>query len=590
MYDEQGRWVDDEPMTQADYLRLQQVNQGLAQVQSDLEEDTLDPASADAARRKLMSMRQPLLKRQKQSQEQEERDQEQQMMRRGSQLEAMAQQNAEYRAKNLSARVTPFTDPIEKRTAYLYEQSPNKWAQLDLSDKNAVQPQQQQQPAGFFPPLGGMSIGAQMPQQQAQPQQQLQENVPSGGMPMGQPTQSQQQPQQQSAMNWDQAEQIMRQHGVTGSGTTVQDPYRVPYKSPEQQQTEQKQQQYAQQYPPIGAPGGQPVQWGPPEGMQPTEHQRQLMLAAKGWREGGQQGGLNIKPDVVKMAIEDRQAQEMGHPSGAMRPLSQAEMTELWNRANSTIPQARGVSGSAFYGSEREMGRSTFGQDIARINAQVQAQRQNTVQGLFGDLVNFETRKRQATRDQEFIMHRLKQQEETRTKLQEDRQSEAGMRAEERREFASVRNQERMYGQLLKEYSDPNSPGYNDKETEADRKKKALSEVKERISLFGQEPQQQTAGSQAFLGLAAQLGLNAAGGINLGNANDQQIETLIQMARAPQQYGISQSNAIRLMDQIRAMRLAQQQKRIEEQKKKAEKEKPQSPGIGLVPGQHDFLQ
>lgn len=118
-------------LTQADHMRHQRLSAGLASVQQQEDEGTLDPEEARHLMGQIHGRLQPLNQRIAASGRLQQQIAEQQVQSQVAHQEALQQQNAEYRARNLEKRVAIVTDPVTGRVQHLYEERPQHWASLD---------------------------------------------------------------------------------------------------------------------------------------------------------------------------------------------------------------------------------------------------------------------------------------------------------------------------------------------------------------------------------------------------------------------------------------------------------------------------
>lgn len=116
--------------TTADSLQLQKLNSGLSLVDQQFMDGELEPHHADDLRQQIMTRKIPLLERQKASTEAAREAQVHQLMQDSAQAQGISQMDAMYRARGLKDRVVPVMHPKTGQTAFLYEQEPNKFAQI----------------------------------------------------------------------------------------------------------------------------------------------------------------------------------------------------------------------------------------------------------------------------------------------------------------------------------------------------------------------------------------------------------------------------------------------------------------------------
>lgn len=179
MYDQEqdqgpdfGPHVGQQPLpvdfTQADSLRLQQLNAGLSEVSKQVADNTLLPEHADELQQQIMAQKMPLLQKQKAAADAARQTQLHQMQEDSALSQGMAQTDAVFRARTLQQRLVPVLNPMTNQTAYLYEQEPGKWGQVDFGDG--------QQANDFFPladptnakpspsgPMAGLGVGGMGP-------------------------------------------------------------------------------------------------------------------------------------------------------------------------------------------------------------------------------------------------------------------------------------------------------------------------------------------------------------------------------------------------------------------------------------------
>lgn len=136
--------------TQADALRLQQYNAGLATAKQKVDEGELSPEDGEVLSQTILHLRAPLLAAQEQ-QKALIRDMRVKELQEDSALaQGMAHRDAVYRANGLQERVAPFTNPRTGETAYLYESQPQKWEQIQFGGGEGQQ-EQQGQVQDYFP-------------------------------------------------------------------------------------------------------------------------------------------------------------------------------------------------------------------------------------------------------------------------------------------------------------------------------------------------------------------------------------------------------------------------------------------------------
>jgi hypothetical protein len=150
-----------EPFTQADSIQLQRLHGGLADINKQLYSGELDEEGAADLKAQVHAQLGPLTARQEATQQKAQQKAQQQMMQQTALQEAMEQQHAVFRAKGLQDRVVTYTDPVTGRTAHLYEQKPNHWAELEFAVAKDDEPPLDNPPAsGWTEPSKTMAPGS----------------------------------------------------------------------------------------------------------------------------------------------------------------------------------------------------------------------------------------------------------------------------------------------------------------------------------------------------------------------------------------------------------------------------------------------
>jgi hypothetical protein len=125
-----------EPFSQADSLRLQQIQQGLSSAQQQIDSGILSPQEGEVFKRLLMAQQQPLMRRQKAAREQAQQEawqeQQRQLMHGAAMRESIDQLHERSRAAAFPQTVTSYTDPLTGATAHFMQAERGKWEQIEF--------------------------------------------------------------------------------------------------------------------------------------------------------------------------------------------------------------------------------------------------------------------------------------------------------------------------------------------------------------------------------------------------------------------------------------------------------------------------
>lgn len=117
---------------QADAMRLQQFNAALSQAKQQADDGEISHEDAEVLTQGILRLRAPLLQAQEAQKELIKKNMVQQIQEDGALAQGMQQQDAVFRAQGFRERVAQFTDPMTGATAFMFEESPQKWAQIDF--------------------------------------------------------------------------------------------------------------------------------------------------------------------------------------------------------------------------------------------------------------------------------------------------------------------------------------------------------------------------------------------------------------------------------------------------------------------------
>ncbi len=125
--------------TNANELDLQKVNQGLAQVESDIWNGTLDEETGRELMAHVQGRRQELLLRKQQAQAAALGQQQQALLHANAQRQAMLQADAAHDAANFQNRTASKVNPLTGQVADFFMTEPGKWQQIDWPEGAAAE-------------------------------------------------------------------------------------------------------------------------------------------------------------------------------------------------------------------------------------------------------------------------------------------------------------------------------------------------------------------------------------------------------------------------------------------------------------------
>lgn len=150
-----------QPFTQADSIRLQQLQGGLSTAQRQVDDGMLEPEEGQAIQGQIGQLIKPLVMRQQAAKAQSMQEQQQQLMQQNAHAQAIAHHDSIFRARGLQDRISTYTDPVDGQTVHLFEEAPNKWREIQFPEKSTGQAEEAPAEGGdYFPLAAGLAPAA----------------------------------------------------------------------------------------------------------------------------------------------------------------------------------------------------------------------------------------------------------------------------------------------------------------------------------------------------------------------------------------------------------------------------------------------
>lgn len=125
--------------TQADAIRLQQFNAGLSAAKKQVDDGVITPEDGEVLTQGILRLRAPLLAAQEAQKELIRQQRLNEIQQDAALAQGIQHQDAVFRARGLQERVSAITDPTTGRSAFFYEESPNKMVQIQFGGQRGTE-------------------------------------------------------------------------------------------------------------------------------------------------------------------------------------------------------------------------------------------------------------------------------------------------------------------------------------------------------------------------------------------------------------------------------------------------------------------